>query len=55
MASNLAVMQGPADNLKPAKDKSADRIDEIVTLIMELGRAAARPVRHAREPRWIVV
>ncbi len=39
MASNLAVLQDPADNLKPARDKSADRIDGIVALIMALGRA----------------
>ena len=39
MASNLALMQDPADNLKPAKDKSADRIDGIVATIMAAGRA----------------
>jgi phage terminase large subunit-like protein len=39
MASNAAVAQDPADNLKPAKDKSTDRIDGIVALIMALGRA----------------
>jgi len=53
MASNLAVMQDPADNLKPAKDKSSDRIDGIVALIMALGRAAlAGP---SQEPQvWVV-
>jgi phage terminase large subunit-like protein len=30
---------GPAGNLKPAKDKSTERIDGIVALIMALGRA----------------
>ena len=39
MASNAAVSQDPAGNLKPAKDKSTDRIDGIVALIMALGRA----------------
>ena len=39
MASNAAVAQDPAGNLKPAKDKSTERIDGIVALIMALGRA----------------
>ena len=30
---------GPAGNLKPAKDKSTERIDGIVALIMAIGRA----------------
>jgi phage terminase large subunit-like protein len=29
----------PAGNLKPAKDKSTERIDGIVALIMAIGRA----------------
>jgi phage terminase large subunit-like protein len=39
MASNVAVAQDPAGNLKPAKDKYTERIDGIVALIMALGRA----------------
>ena len=39
MAANVAVAQDPAGNLKPAKDKSTDRIDGIVPIIMALGRA----------------
>ena len=39
MAANVAVAQDPAGNLKPAKDKSTERIDGIVALIMALGRA----------------
>jgi phage terminase large subunit-like protein len=38
-AANLAVAQDPAGNLKPAKDKSTERIDGIVALIMAIGRA----------------
>ena len=38
MAANVAVAQDPAGNL-PAKDKSTERIDGIVALIMALGRA----------------
>ena len=40
MASNVAVKQDPAGNLKPAKDKSAERIDGIVALIMAIDRAS---------------
>ena len=36
MAANVAVAQDPAGNLKPAKDKSTERI---VALIMAIGRA----------------
>src|SRR5918994_1835167 len=39
MAANVAVAQDPAGNLKPAKDKSTERIDGIVAIIMALGRA----------------
>jgi phage terminase large subunit-like protein len=39
MATNVAVAQDPAGNLKPAKDKSTERIDGIVALIMAIGRA----------------
>jgi phage terminase large subunit-like protein len=39
MAANVAVAQDPAGNLKPAKDKSTERIDGIVALIMAIGRA----------------
>jgi len=43
MASNLAGKQDPAGNLKPDKEKSADKIDGIVALIMALGRASTQP------------
>ena len=36
---DVAVAQDPAGNLKPAKDKSTERIDGIVALIMAIGRA----------------
>jgi phage terminase large subunit-like protein len=39
MSGNVAVAQDPAGNLKPAKDKSTERIDGIVALIMAIGRA----------------
>jgi phage terminase large subunit-like protein len=39
MAANVAVAQDPAGNLKPAKDKSTERIDGIVATIVAIGRA----------------
>ncbi len=38
-AMNMAVMTDPAGNVKPAKDKSKDKIDGMVALIMALDRA----------------
>jgi hypothetical protein len=49
MASNVAVAQDPAGNLKPAKDKSTERIDGIVAIIMAIGRAML-PEEPARRP-----
>lgn len=39
MASNVAVTQDAAGNLKPAKDKSGEKIDGVVAGIMGLARA----------------
>lgn len=39
MASNVAVDQDAAGNLKPSKARSQERIDGIVALIMAIGRA----------------
>lgn len=39
MASNVAVRTDPAGNLKPDKEKSSEKIDGIVALVMGLGRA----------------
>ena len=38
MASNVAVTQDAAGNIKPARDKSGQKIDGIVALIMAIGR-----------------
>jgi phage terminase large subunit-like protein len=43
MASNVTVTQDPAGNLKPDKERSPERIDGIVCLIMALGRALSQP------------
>jgi hypothetical protein len=47
MAANVAVAQDSAGNLQPAKDKSTERIDGIVAIIMAIGRAMVAQ----REPR----
>lgn len=39
MASNVAVDEDPAGNIKPSKSKSTLKIDGIVALIMAIGRA----------------
>jgi phage terminase large subunit-like protein len=46
MASNLAVKQDAAGNLKPDKASSGEKIDGIVALIMGLDRMG----RHGDEP-----
>ena len=40
-AQVVAVEQDPADNLKPAKNKSTERIDGIVATVMAIGIAIA--------------
>ena len=39
MADNVVVIEDPAGNIKPAKDRSTEKIDGIVALIMALDRA----------------
>jgi phage terminase large subunit-like protein len=58
MAANVAVAQDPAGNLKPAKDKSTERIDGIVALIMAIGRAmlpGEQPSRSVYEDRGLLM
>ena len=55
-ASNVAVRQDPAGNIKPDKERSSERIDGIVALCNALGRAmmrdeaAGRSVYQGRRP-----
>ena len=44
MADNLVARQDPAGNIKPDKEKSREKIDGMVALIMALDRA----LRHER-------
>jgi phage terminase large subunit-like protein len=57
MASNVAIKQDAAGNLKPDKAKSSDRIDGIVALTMAIGRAIVQSeptsVYEHRGVRWI--
>ncbi len=56
MASNVAVQQDAAGNLKPAKDKSGEKIDGIVAGIMGLARAIANQDHGSvYEERGVVV
>jgi phage terminase large subunit-like protein len=41
-ASNVAVRQDPAGNIKPDKERSHERIDGISALVNALGRALLR-------------
>jgi len=43
MASVVAVEQDAAENIKPSKKKSTERIDGIVALVMAIGRMIAQP------------
>jgi phage terminase large subunit-like protein len=47
MASLMAVEIDAAENLKPSKKKSTDRIDGMVAVIMGLGRAMLAPAEAA--------
>ena len=54
MADNVVVIQDPSGNIKPAKDRSVEKIDGIVALIMGLdralhGEAGNRASRYERE------
>lgn len=47
MASNVAARRDPAGNIKLDKEKSFERIDGIVALVMALGRAQGGAVKPA--------
>jgi len=57
MANNLVVRQDPAGNLKPDKEKSTERIDGMVALVMGLDRALRHepPRRSVYETRGLEV
>jgi len=51
----LSIAQDPAGNLKPAKDKSTERIDGIVALIVAIGRAMVTKEQYATTPMVVWV
>lgn len=51
--ANVAVRQDPAGNRKPDKDRSTERIDGVVALLMALGRAIVAAPEPSR--RWLVI
>lgn len=44
MADNLVAVEDPAGNVKPSKEKSREKIDGMVALIMALDRAMRHPL-----------
>lgn len=56
MASNVVVKQDEADNLKPDKRKSSEKIDGIVSLIMAIGRLMVdeSPAESVYESRGVL-
>ena len=56
MADNLVVREDPAGNIKPDKEKSTEKIDGMVALIMALDRATRNegPSESIYESRGLV-
>lgn len=54
-ASNVAVSTDPAGNIKPDKERSTEKIDPIVALIMANGSADANPDAGYTDPEVMVV
>ena len=46
-ADNLVVRQDPAGNVKPDKQKSTEKIDGVVAMIMGLDRALRAQTTHS--------
>lgn len=53
--SNLVADQDPAGNIKPAKNKSSEKIDPAVALIMAVGRAMLVDEEQEPEPELIIL
>ena len=43
MASHIAIDTNATDDIKPTKERSAEKIDGFVALIMAIGRAIVTP------------
>jgi len=55
MASNVSIGKDAADNWKPSKKRSPERIDGIVAMIMALDRATREPPRFDGHLLWLEV
>ncbi len=57
MAGNVTVKMDPAGNIKPDKQRSSEKIDGVVALIMAIGRAmfSDRPQRSVYESRGVLI
>jgi phage terminase large subunit-like protein len=54
MADNLVASEDPAGNIKPDKEKSREKIDGMVALVMALGRAMRHsPIKSVYEERGV--
>lgn len=54
MISNVVVRQDPAGNLKPDKEKSSEKIDGVVALIMAIDRATRNKTESVYDERGII-
>jgi phage terminase large subunit-like protein len=54
-ASNVTVRKDPAGNEKPDKERSIERIDPIVALIMAVGRSLAEPAGIYGDGRGLLI
>ena len=54
MADNLVVGSDPAENVKPLKDKSTERIDGVVALVMALDGATRNEGESVYEDRGVL-
>ena len=54
-ASNVTVRTDPAGNQKPDKERSIERIDPIVALIMAVGRSMAEPAGIYADGRGLLI
>jgi phage terminase large subunit-like protein len=54
MAANVATQSDYAGNIKPSKQKSTERIDGIVSLVMALGLHATATAKPA-DQSWDII
>jgi phage terminase large subunit-like protein len=53
MARNLALRQDPAGNMKPDRERSAEKIDGIVALVMAIGLATQQRAPVVEAPKSV--